>query len=160
MPEQPLTPIADSLWWVIPEQLAGVRKPAEDDLSDLVNQGIRAIVSLLSDDSNLKLYAQQGIPYIWLPIEGGAAPSLEQLKQLMSFVEFQNQLGNAVAIHCSNGRRRTGTVLAAFLILTGNAYEEAMQTILTANPSVELREAQTSFLQELSTWEGSPYLQT
>jgi hypothetical protein len=41
-------------------------------------------------------------------------------------------------------------MLASYLINAGSAYDDAMQAIQTANPDVELREAQTTFLQELA----------
>lgn len=41
-------------------------------------------------------------------------------------------------------------MLASYLIVTGLSYNSAIQTILNANPDVELREAQTTFLQELA----------
>ena len=104
---------------------------------------------MLSDDSNLDLYQQNGIPHIWVPILGGTAPSLEQLNQIKAFVDAQNQLGNAVAIHCTGGRRRTGTVLAGLLIQQGNSYEKALNIILTVNPDIDFRETQIDFLKSL-----------
>lgn len=150
MSEQNLSPISEQLWWVVPNRLAGVRKPTEAEISELRNEGVGALVSLLSDDSNLDLYKKQAIPHIWVPTIGGKAPSLEQLNQIKTFVDAQETLGHAVVIHCSSGRRRTGTVLAAILILRGVSYESALSTISTANPDVELREAQINFLKGLS----------
>ena len=151
MSEQPLPPISEQLWWVIPERLAGVRKPTEAELPELKGEGIGALVSLLSDDSNLDVYEQNNIPHIWVPIIGGTAPTLEQLAQIKAFVDTQHRSGNAVAIHCSSGRRRTGTVLAALLTKQGTNHEKALNVILTANPDVELREAQINFLRDLDT---------
>ena len=142
--------IAESLWWVISARLAGIRKPTEEDLPLLSTFKVDALVSVLNDDSNLTLYKQHKIPYLWVPIEGGHAPTLAQLKQLKAFVDKQNAQNNAVAIHCSNGLRRTGTVLAALLIQQGIDYEGAMAVISAANPAVNLRENQTSFLKGLS----------
>jgi atypical dual specificity phosphatase len=150
MQQEAIQPIKDNIWWVIPGKLAGVRKPIAEDLPELQATGIRAVVSVMDDPSNLDLYQQADIPYLWLPIKGGTAPTPEQLQELQSFIDSQNQLGNAVAVHCTSGRRRTGTMLASYLIVTGSSYNEAMQTILNANPNVELREAQTSFLQKLA----------
>ncbi|WP_442936366.1 phosphatase domain-containing putative toxin [Nostoc sp.] len=31
-------------------------------------------------------------------------------------------MGNAVAVHCTSGRRRIGTILASYLIYTGSSY--------------------------------------
>ncbi|MCC5626425.1 dual specificity protein phosphatase family protein [Nostoc sp. CHAB 5715] len=86
---------------------------------------------------------------IWLPIKGGTAPSQEQLQELQNFIDSQNNVGNAVAIHCTSGRRRTGTMLASYLISSGSSYDDAIEKILNANPQVELREAQSNFLREL-----------
>lgn len=143
-------PIPESLWWVIPHRLVGVRKPAEEDLPVLKELKIGAIVSVLSDDANLELYKRHNFPHLWIPISGGTAPTLPQLQQLKTFINSQNESGNAVAVHCSNGLRRTGTVLAALLIQQGADYERAMTAIQTANPAVELRKTQISFLENLS----------
>ncbi|GEM_PF-287570 len=143
-------PIADNLWWVMPGKLGGVRKPIAEELLELQAAGIGAIVSVLDDSSNLALYEQANIPNLWLPTKGGTAPSQEQIQALQAFVDQQNRLGNGVAVHCTNGIRRTGTMLAAYLIQTGLSYDEAMQNIQSANPDVALREAQTTFLKALA----------
>ncbi|MGF1493736.1 MAG: dual specificity protein phosphatase family protein [Microcoleaceae cyanobacterium] len=151
MEQQTAQPITENLWWVIPDQLAGVRKPTAEEISELRGIGIGAIVSVMDDPSNLDLYEQANLPHLWVPIKGGTAPSLEQTQQLHDFINQQHQLGHAVAVHCSTGRRRTGTVIAAVLICSGESYETAVDKVSTANPLVELREAQTNFLQELAT---------
>jgi protein-tyrosine phosphatase len=142
-------PIAENLWWVLPGKLAGVRKPLAAELAELNAVGIGAIVSVMDDPSNLDLYDQANMPHLWLPTTGGTAPSRQQIQELQTFIDEENCLGYAVAVHCTSGRRRTGTVLAAYLICSGSSYDEAMQTIQDANPNVELREAQTTFLREL-----------
>jgi atypical dual specificity phosphatase len=143
-------PIQDDLWWVIPEKLAGARKPTAEEINVLRALGIGAIVSVMDDPGNLDLYQQETMPYLWLPTKGGTAPSLEQVQELSQFVTAQNALGQAVVVHCTSGRRRTGTLLAAYLIRSGSSYDDAIQRIQTANPKVELREAQTAFLQTLA----------
>ena len=143
-------PISENLWWVIPGKLAGVRKPTSDEIIELKEAGIGAIVSVMDDPSNLDLYEQAGLPYRWLPTKGGTAPTQAQIQELQSFVDRQNQLGNAIAIHCTSGNRRTGTMLAAYLMKSGSSFDQAMQIIQTANPKAELRDAQTSFLQTLT----------
>lgn len=150
MEQQPIEPIAENLWWVIPGKLAGVRKPMAEELTELQATGIGAVVSVMDDPSNLDLYEQAGIPHLWLPTKGGTAPSREQIQELQNFVDQHNRQGLAVAVHCTSGRRRTGTILASYLICTGSSYDDAIQTIQSANPSVELREAQSTFLRELA----------
>ncbi|NES65719.1 MAG: protein phosphatase [Okeania sp. SIO2D1] len=147
MEQETNQPITENLWWVIPDKLAGVRKPTEEELPELQKLGTGAIVSLMDDPSNLELYKQANLPYLWLPTKGGTAPSREQIKQLQDFIDSQN---NGVIIHCSNGKRRTATALAGYLIISGSSYDEAMEIISTANPEIDLRESQSSFLQTLA----------
>ena len=147
MEEKITQPITENLWWVIPDKLAGVRKPTEEELPELQKLGIGAIVSVMDDPSNLELYEQANLPHLWLPIKGGTAPSREQVQKLQDFIDSQN---NGVAIHCTNGKRRTATALAGYLIISGSSYDEAMEIILTANSEIDLRESQSSFLQTLA----------
>ena len=150
MEEPQAQPILEKLWWVIPGKLAGVRKPAPEEIAELKSAGIGALVSVMDDPSNLELYEQASLPYHWLPTTGGKAPSPEQIQELQTFIEQQNQLDHAVAVHCTSGNRRTGTMLAAYLIRIGSSFDDAMQVIKSANPNAELREAQTNFLHDLA----------
>ncbi|MDJ0519607.1 MAG: dual specificity protein phosphatase family protein [Trichodesmium sp. MO_231.B1] len=147
MEQQRTQPIAENLWWVIPGKLAGVRKPTAEELSELQKLGIGAIVSVMDDPSNLELYEQANLPHLWLPIKGGTAPTLEQMQKLQDFIDSQD---SAVAIHCTSGRRRTGTVLAGYLINSGSSYDDALRSILIANPEIDLRESQSNFLRDLA----------
>lgn len=115
MERQPSHPIKENLWWVIPGKLAGVRKPIAEELTELQTEGVGAIVSVMDDPSNLDLYQRSDIPHIWLPTIGGTAPSQEQIQELQNFVDTQNHLGHAVAVHCTSGRRRTGTMKVDYL---------------------------------------------
>lgn len=148
--------ILNSLWWVIPSKLGGVRKPRSAEMPILQSAGIRAIVSVMDDRANLDIYERLEIPYLWLPVKGGTAPSIEQIKSLCQFIETQNNLGYAVGVHCTSGRKRTGTFLAAHLISTGKSYDEAIKIIHDANPLVQLRDAQIDFLKQLANSEINP----
>ena len=150
MEQQSIESIAENLWWVIPGKLAGVRKPMAEELTELQQTGVGAIVSVMDDPSNLDLYQLAGIPHLWLPTKGGTPPSREQIQELQNFVDQHNRQGLAVAVHCTSGRRRTGTMLASYLIHAGSSYEDAIQRIHSANPNVDLREAQSTFLRELA----------
>jgi atypical dual specificity phosphatase len=150
MEEPQIQLILKNLWWVIPGKLAGVRKPTPEEITELKSAGIGAIVSVMDDPSNLDLYEQASLPYRWLPTKGGTAPSLNQIQELQTFIEQQNQLDRAIAVHCTSGNRRTGTMLAAYLILAGSSYDNAIEIIQAANPNAELREAQITFLRSLA----------
>ncbi len=106
-----------------------MRKPSADEIVDLPVLGIGAVVSVMDDPTNLDLYQQAKLPALWLPTTGGAAPTHEQIAQFVEFVA-QQQLSHAVAVHCTSGNRRTGTMLAAYLIQSGSTYEQALQVVL------------------------------
>lgn len=149
MKEPAIQPIEENLWWIIPGKLAGVRQPLAKELSALQAAGVGAIVSVFHEPSNLELYQQSNIPFIWLPIAIDSVPTPSQLQEFIDFVDGQNQVGLAVAVHCSTGKHRTGTILAAYLIKTGSSYPEAMNALLSANPANELPDSQLTFLQKL-----------
>ena len=149
MEQDTIQPIVETLWWVIPNKLAGVRKPAAEELLELQTAGVGAIVSVFHEASNLDLYQQAGIPFIWLPIAIDSVPNESQLQEFLDFVRYQNELGHAVAVHCSTGKHRTGTMLAAYLIKNGSSYSKAMSTLLSANSTIELPINQSTFLQGL-----------
>ncbi|WP_088894819.1 phosphatase domain-containing protein [Leptolyngbya ohadii] len=149
MKEQSVQPIEKNLWWIIPGKLAGVRQPATEELSTLQVAGVGAIISVFHEPSNLDFYQEAGIPFVWLPIAIDSVPTESQLQEFLDFVQHQNELGQAVAVHCSTGRHRTGTMLAAYLIKNGLSYPEAMKAVVGANPTIELPDSQATFLQEL-----------
>ena len=148
--EQQSDPIVENLWWVIPGKLAGVRKPTAAELPELERVGIGAIVSVIHDESNLELYQQENIPYLWLPIQIASSPNRSQIAELTNFVNEHHRQGVGIAVHCTGGLHRTGTMLAAYLIAAGSSYRQAMQIVQDANPDAELRVAQTTFLRELA----------
>jgi atypical dual specificity phosphatase len=149
MEEQATQPIEENLWWVIPGKLAGVRQPSAAELSALQAAGVDAVVSVFHEPSNLDLYQQAEIPSVWIPIAIDSIPNDSQLQEFLDFVKQQNELGRAVAVHCSTGKHRTGTMLAAYLIKNGASYSDAMDTLLRANSKIELPSSQSSFLQGL-----------
>ncbi len=148
--EQQSEPIVEKLWWVIPGKLAGVRKPTAAELKELQAVGIGAIISVMHDRSNLELYERENIPYLWLPIQIASSPSRFQVKELIDFVDRYHRQGVGTAVHCTGGLHRTGTMLAAYLILNGSTCEDAIEAIASANSQAVLELAQTVFLRSLA----------
>ena len=84
------------------------------------------------------------------PIQIASSPSRSQVAELIDFVDRYHRQGVGTAVHCTSGLHRTGTMLAAYLILNGSTSEDAIQKIATANSQAVLELAQTVFLRSLA----------
>jgi atypical dual specificity phosphatase len=140
----------DYVWWLVPEKLAGMSRPPLEDLPQLYQAGIRGIVSVMDEPSGIKEYKETGFQALWLPITGGKPPTIEQVKQFVRFVKPLIEKNQPVAVHCTSGNRRTGTLLAAYLVAEGELPITAISLVEKARPTAELREAQREFLFNLS----------
>jgi atypical dual specificity phosphatase len=163
MPQQSL------LYWVIPSELAGMPLPFvhperrlnqggvleayDDELPTLFRLGIRSVVSLLNIPTDEPVYVSAGFSFLCLPVSGGAAPSLEQAARFTSFVDRERELHRAVAVHCEAGIGRTGTMLAAYLVMKGASAEAAIFQVRTAESTAIETRAQVEFLHQL---QGTP----
>ncbi len=66
------------------------------------------------------------------PLSG--TPTVEQLDQILRFVEQSNAASKRVLVHCGEGKGRTGTVLAAYLISNGLGADEAIRVVRERRP--------------------------
>lgn len=139
----------DYVWWLISRKLAGMSRPPLADLPQLYLAGIRGIVSVMDEPSGIDEYKAAGFQALWLPITGGQAPTLEQVRQFTQFAQPLIEQNQTVVVHCTSGNRRTGTLLAAYLVAQGEKPEQAIARIKAARPSAELREAQQNFIFQL-----------
>ncbi|MEY2833920.1 MAG: hypothetical protein RLZZ574_3179 [Cyanobacteriota bacterium] len=138
------------VWWLVPEKLAGMSRPPLEDLPQLYQAGIRGIVSVMDEPSGIKEYEEAGFQSLWLPITGGKPPTVEQVKQFVRFAKPLIEENQPVVVHCTSGNRRTGTLLAAYLVTEGELPRTAISLVEKARPTAELREAQREFLFNLS----------
>ncbi|MGV2830793.1 phosphatase domain-containing protein [Myxosarcina sp. GI1(2024)] len=139
----------DYVWWLIPDKLAGMSRPPLEDLPKLYQAGMRGIVSVMDEPSGIEEYEATGFQALWLPIIGGKPPTVEQVKEFIKFTEPLVENNLPVVVHCTSGNRRTGTLLAAYLVAKGEDSEHALSLIQKARPTAELRDAQREFLSAL-----------
>jgi atypical dual specificity phosphatase len=119
--------------WVEYRKVAGSAKPeTREELEGLKEEGIRAIVSLTGTPLNPELIRQLGFDFLHSHLSG--PPGTEQLQQIVQFIEKENSNSKPVLVHCSEGKGRTGTVLAAYLVHHGVGADEAIRLIRERRP--------------------------
>ncbi len=124
-------------------------RPPLEDLELLTSAGLGGLVSVMDEPSGIKEYEQAGLEALWLPITGGKAPTVQQVRDFVSFADRLIERGKSVAVHCTSGNRRTGTLLAAYLIAKGDNPDQTLELVQSVRPTAELREIQIEFLRSL-----------
>ena len=70
-----------------------------------------------------------GMMAIHLPVPDLQAPTEDQLQQAVDAIAGAAQSGMAVAVHCTAGKGRTGTVLAAYFVNQGLSADAAIRRV-------------------------------
>ena len=104
----------------------------EAELKAVKEQGVQAIVSLTGTPLSPNVVSRLGFEYLHSHISG--APSIEQLDHIIQFVERENAHSKPVLVHCGEGKGRTGTVLAAYLVYHGLSADEAIRVVREKRP--------------------------
>lgn len=78
--------------------------------------------------------ARHGLAELHLPVDDLSPPSPAQLADALDFIDRHTAWGRAVAVHCLMGQGRTGTVLAAWLIRSGQTCAEAITDLRAVCP--------------------------
>ena len=134
--------------WVIPEKLAGMPRPGiaapiQEDFCFLKRQKISMIVSLTEGALPAEAF---GFSSLHLPVVDMAAPTVEQLQGFVSVVSEQLAAGERVSVHCTAGKGRTGTFLAAYFIHQGMKPAQAIDRIRSMRPGSIETEDQVAVL--------------
>ena len=80
--------------------------------------------------------------YCHLPTIDDDAPSIEQLKQGVIFIEQLVANGEKVYIHCAGGIGRAPTMAAAYFISQGMSLQEAIALIKKTRPFINIMPSQ------------------
>ncbi|MEM3369183.1 MAG: dual specificity protein phosphatase family protein [Thermoproteota archaeon] len=117
--------------WIVNEKIAGASIPINvEDLQIWKNEGIKAVV--LKDNK---------LDFLHSPIKDFHAPSLEQLENIINWINHKIAIGKPVVVHCHGGIGRTGIILAAYLVENGAKPDVAILEIKKQIPfSLELEE--------------------
>lgn len=140
--------------WIEPDVLAASGIPiSADDLQSLVDQGIRAILTLterpltvfkgITDD----LFRNLDIVNLHVPVPDQYPPDQAQAEIILEFIETMKRQNRPTLVHCHAGIGRTGTVLYLYYLGQGLNLEEATTMIRARRPqNTLLTDPQMAFL--------------
>jgi hypothetical protein len=111
--------------------------------------GCEAVLNLCESEDPYRMASHK-----WEPIrDAEPAPSLDWLRQQISFIESERAAGRIVFVHCRNGVSRSGMVMAAYLMWREKwSRDKALEFLRSRRPGVRPNPA---FMQLLAEWEKS-----
>lgn len=116
--------------WIIENVLAHSRYPyARDQLDDVYNKGIRAIVSLVNRrDEDKYFIKEKDFEYLEVGVKDCTAPTIDQLIKINKFIDSMIDKKRPVLVHCIAGGR-SGTVLVSHLIYHGKSFNDSLSEV-------------------------------
>lgn len=130
--------------WLVESKLAGCARPeSEAELVGLKSVGVKAIISLTGTPLDPEAVRRFGFDFLHSHISG--APSPVQLSEIIQFIDEMNAQSKPVLVHCGEGKGRTGTVLAGYLVYHGVSADDAVEQVRKKRPgSIESLEQENA----------------
>jgi atypical dual specificity phosphatase len=132
--------------WIDRPHLAACARPADPaELAWLRNQGIQLLLTLSEERPRRDWVDAAGLLVMHVPIIDMDAPTQEQLDQCVSALARAREHGMGVAVHCTAGMGRTGTILAAYFVHQGFTPTAAIARVRELRPgSIETDEQEAA----------------
>jgi protein phosphatase len=120
------------------------------EAADAVRQGVTAVLDLTAEFSAPAPF--RGVAYRNIPILDLTAPRLNQLHEMVTFIEDQSRNG-IVYVHCKIGYSRTAAAAAAYLLHTGtvSTTSEAIDLLRKIRPTIIVRPEIVAALSDFSS---------
>lgn len=150
-PPAPAPALPSHFHWLLPDALAGMGRPGllgdvDEDLGALAAAGISMLVSLTEKPFPASALRPFGIEGRHLPVPDMGVPATVAAARLCRDVERVLRGGGRVAVHCRAGLGRTGTLLAAYLVWTGRAPDDAIGAVRALRRGMIQNAAQEDFV--------------
>ncbi|MGQ4892159.1 MAG: protein-tyrosine phosphatase family protein [Candidatus Njordarchaeia archaeon] len=124
--------------WIIKGKLAAAGAPRTvEELMFWRKLGIKAVLNLLEPFEmkvREKHYREMSFDYLNIPIRDMTAPTMEDLKKAVLWIDKKIKENKPVLVHCYAGIGRTGTVVAAYLIYKGYSVDSAISHVRKRRP--------------------------
>ena len=119
--------------WILEGSLAGAQGPTNTrDITFLKLQDIQAVVRM---EENTISTEPWGLKELYEPVRDFTAPSMEQIHQIVTFVEEEMETWERpVVVTCAAGIGRTGTILACYFVKVGYQPQEAIDWVRQLRP--------------------------
>jgi predicted protein tyrosine phosphatase len=120
----------------------------------LADRGITAVINMRIefDDQAAGIAPSR---YLYLPTVDDTAPTLDDLRQGVAFIQQETANGGGVFIHCASGVGRAATMAAAYLVRTGLTPEQAWARIQEVRPFIRPTDPQIAQLERFGAQQGS-----
>jgi len=113
----------------------------------LKDSGIGAILTLTEDNLYGSHHLAAGFVLRHEPVDDGEPPTAQALERSVAFIEDSLIAARGVAVHCLEGRGRTGTILCAWLAFREHLNADgAIARVRQLRPYTALSMSQKEFL--------------
>jgi len=137
--------------WVVAQHVAALAFPRDqEDLGWLRDNGVDLLISLTDDPPPRRWINDAGLLSVHLPVPDMSAPTQEQLTQAVAAIERARASGMAVAVHCTAGLGRTGTILAAYFVAQGMTASQAIWHVRDLRPGSIETDTQYDAIEEFA----------
>lgn len=147
-PEAPLT--MEGFSWIVEGELAampvpGRTRPLAEDADFLESRGIRTVISLTETPPS---FEETPIQQVRIPVADFTAPTLQQMIEFVDVASDATGRGEPVAVHCTAGLGRSGTMAAVYLVANGATADEAIARVRELRPgSIETEDQENAVKQ-------------